>query len=56
MIIYMSGSKNSTREPRQLISTFSEVDRDKVNYNMSVALLNTNDRLRKETGKYYLLQ
>ena len=56
MIVYISGSKNSTREQIQLLSTFTEVDGNKVNYNKSVALLYTNDRLRKETGKHYLSQ
>lgn len=54
MIVYISGSKNSTRE--KLLITFTEVDGNKVNYNKSVALLYTNDRLRKETGKHYLSQ
>lgn len=45
MIVYISGSKNSTRE--KLLITFTEVDGNKVNYNKSVALLYTNDRLRK---------
>ena len=30
MIVYISGSKNSTREQIQLLSTFTEVDGNKV--------------------------
>jgi hypothetical protein len=56
MIVYMSFPKNSTREHIQLISTFNEVGGNKVNYNKSVALLYTNDRLRNKTGKHYLSQ
>ena len=48
MIVYMSDSKNSTRELLQLINTFSNVAGYKINSKISVALLFTKD---KEAGR-----
>ena len=44
MIVYISNPKNSTRELLQLINTFSDVARYKINSKKSVALLYTNDK------------
>jgi hypothetical protein len=43
MIIYISDSKNSTREHLHLINNFSEVAGYKINSNKSVAFLYTKD-------------
>ena len=44
MIIYISDSKNSTREHLHLINNFSEVAGYKINSNKSVAFLYTKDK------------
>ena len=44
MIVYISDPKNSTREPQNLINSFSEVARYKINSNKSMAFLYTNDK------------
>jgi hypothetical protein len=52
MIIYISNSKNSTREFLQLINNFSKMVRYKISSNKSIAFLYTNiNRLRKKLGK-----
>jgi hypothetical protein len=44
MIVYISYTKNSTKEPPQLINTFSKVAGYKINSKHSVTHLNTNDK------------
>jgi hypothetical protein len=44
MIVYLSDSKNSTREHLNLINNFSEVAGYKINSNKSVAFLYTKDK------------
>jgi hypothetical protein len=44
MIVYMSNSKNSTRELLQMINNFSKVAGYKINSNKSVAFLYTKDK------------
>jgi hypothetical protein len=44
MIVYISESKNSTRELLNLINRFSEVAGYKINSNKSVAFLYTKDK------------
>jgi ribosome biogenesis protein Nip4 len=44
MIVYISNSKNSTREFLQLINNFSKVAGYKINSNKSVAFLYTKDK------------
>jgi hypothetical protein len=44
MIVYISDPKNSTREPLNLINSFSEVAGYKINSNKSVAFLYTKDK------------
>jgi hypothetical protein len=48
MILYISNDKNSTREPLQLISTFSEVAGYKINSKKSIIFLYTNDQQDEE--------
>ena len=43
-VVYLSDPKNSTRELLNLINTFSEVARYKINSNKSVAFLYTKDK------------
>jgi hypothetical protein len=50
MIVYLSDPKNSTREPLNLINSFSAVDGYEINSNKSVAFLYTKDKqAEKET-------
>ena len=49
MIVYISDPKNSTKELLQLINTFSNGDRYKINSKKSVALLYT--KIWKQRGK-----
>jgi ribosome biogenesis protein Nip4 len=52
MIVYISNSKNSTREFLQLINNFSKVAGYKINSNKSVAFLYTNNKqAEKKLGK-----
>jgi ribosome biogenesis protein Nip4 len=51
MIVYISDSKNSTRELLQLIDSFSKVVRYKIYSNKSVAFLYINEMLRQKLGK-----
>jgi hypothetical protein len=52
MRVYISESKNSTRELLSLINNFSKVGRYKISSNNSVAFLYTKiSRLRKYLGK-----
>ena len=52
MIVYLSDSKNSTRELLQLINTFIKVSGYKVNSQKSVAPLYANDKwTEKEISK-----
>jgi hypothetical protein len=44
MIVYISDPKNSTRELLNLINSFSAVARYKINSNIPVAILYTNDK------------
>jgi hypothetical protein len=44
MIVYVSDPKNSTRELLNLINSFSEVTRYKLNSNKSMAFLYTKDK------------
>jgi hypothetical protein len=44
MIVYISDSKNSTRELLNLINSFNEVARYKINSNKSMAFLSTKDK------------
>ena len=44
MIIYLSDSKNSTREPLNLINSFTAVSGYKINTNKSIAFFYTNDK------------
>ena len=44
MIVYISDPKNSTRELLNLINSFSEVTRYKLNSNKSMAFLYTKDK------------
>jgi hypothetical protein len=44
MIVYISDSKNSTRELLQLINSFSKVAGYKINSNKSVAFLYSKDK------------
>jgi hypothetical protein len=54
MIVYISDSKNSTREILNLINSFSEVDGYKINSNKSLPLLYTKDKqAEREIGKQY---
>ena len=54
MIAYISDPKNSTREPLNLITNFSEVAGYKINSNISVALSTQRiNRLRKKAGKQH---
>ena len=48
MIVYISDTKNSTKELRQLINTFSNVSRYKFNSKKSSAQLSTNYKLPKK--------
>jgi hypothetical protein len=48
MIIYISNSKNSTRQLPQLIKNFSKVPRYKINSSKSVAFLYTYDKQGKK--------
>ena len=48
MIVYITDPKNSTREPLNLINSFSAVDRYKINSNKSVAFLYTKDKWAKK--------
>jgi ribosome biogenesis protein Nip4 len=49
MIVYISDSKNSTRELLNLINSFSEVARYNINSNKSMAFLYTKDKhVKKE--------
>ena len=44
MIVYISDPKHSTREPLNLINSFSEVAGHKINSNKSMAFLYTKDK------------
>jgi hypothetical protein len=44
MIVYISDPKNSTRELLNLINSFSELARYKINSNKSMAFLYTKDK------------
>ena len=55
MIVYISDTQNSTKELLEVINTSSEVAGYKINFKNKktkiVALLYTNDRLRKKSGE-----
>ena len=54
MIVYISDTKNSTRELLNLINNFSAVARYKINSNKSMAFLYTRiNGLRKKLGKQH---
>jgi hypothetical protein len=60
MIVYISDSKNSTRELLNLINSFSAVAGYKINSNKSVAYLYTKDKqaeeeIRETTPRFFLL-
>jgi hypothetical protein len=44
MIVYISDPKNSTRDPRNLINSFSAVAEYKINSNKSMPFLYTKDK------------
>jgi hypothetical protein len=51
MIVYISDPKNSTRELLQLINNFNKVDGYKINSNISVAFLYTNDKQAEKENR-----
>jgi hypothetical protein len=59
VIVYISDPKNSTREPLNLINSFSAVARYKINLNKSVAFLykkdKQNDKEIRETIPFTLV-
>ena len=57
MIVHISDHKNSTRVFLQQINTFSNVAGYKINSKQSVALLYTNDKIkRKNSENHHFLQ
>ena len=49
MIVYISDSKTSTKELLQLINTFSNISRYKINSKKPVSLLYSDDKRTGET-------
>jgi len=55
MLVYISDSKHSTIEFLQLISNFSQVSGHKMNANISVAFLYTNDKSGEKESRQITL-
>jgi hypothetical protein len=50
-ILYLNDTKDPSRKPLDLINTFSNVARCKINLQKWVAFLKTNNKLTKKSGK-----